>query len=192
MDFSKVRPIKLTPPADAERRRAAFARRNDAAGLEELAHRLFRSLDEKARGLDKPFALYREKRFAASLEAFRDYFFDKLAHLEKYGITPDELRDSLSNNALFWLRHLKPDGCRHRDSYRFAGDAYAGRRISAFAPASLDAQTPWITEQPEPGEACGVVLGARFGAMAGPSGSPPTVPSSGSARNSRSRARFTH
>jgi len=87
-DLTHVRELTLPPPADAARRQAEFAHRNDAAGLEALAHRLFRSLDEKAPGLEKPFAFYREKQFAAALDAFRDYFFDKLAHLEKYGVTP--------------------------------------------------------------------------------------------------------
>ena len=88
-EFTKVRTITLAPPADADQRLATFAGRNEAAALGELAHRLFRSLDGKARGLEKPFALYRESRFAAALDAFRDYFLDKLAHLEKYGILPE-------------------------------------------------------------------------------------------------------
>ncbi|HOY59684.1 MAG TPA: hypothetical protein PK640_16315, partial [Verrucomicrobiota bacterium] len=74
VDYKKTRSIKLPPPADAERRRAEFAKRNDAPEIERLAHRLFNALDEKARGVDKAFALYREKKFAAALDAFRDHF----------------------------------------------------------------------------------------------------------------------
>jgi hypothetical protein len=70
-----------------------------------------------------------------------------------------ELRASLSQNATFWLRHLKPDGFRHRDSYRDAASSYVGKRISAFATSSLDAQTPWITEQPEPARILDTVFG---------------------------------
>ncbi|MEI7946845.1 MAG: chitobiase/beta-hexosaminidase C-terminal domain-containing protein [bacterium] len=88
-DFTKTRELTLPPPVDADRRRAEFAKRNDGANVETLAHRLFRSLDSHARGLEKPFALYHEKKFAAALDAFRDYFFDKLAHLEKYGVPAD-------------------------------------------------------------------------------------------------------
>ena len=88
-DLKTTRELTLPPPADAEQRRAEFARRNDAAHVESLAHRLFRSLDENAHGLAESFALYREKKFAAALDAFRDYFFDKLAHLEKYGVSAD-------------------------------------------------------------------------------------------------------
>ncbi|MCX7010944.1 MAG: glycoside hydrolase N-terminal domain-containing protein, partial [Kiritimatiellaeota bacterium] len=84
--LTKVRQMELPPPADAAQRRAAFARRNEAAAVEELAHRLFRALDEKAPWLASSFALYKEKKFAAALEAFRAYFFDKLTHLEKYGV----------------------------------------------------------------------------------------------------------
>jgi hypothetical protein len=89
--LTKVRQLELPPPADAAKRKAEFARRNDAAATEALAHQLFRALDEKAKGLEQPFALYREKKFAAALEAYRAYFFDKLTHLEKYGVPSDAL-----------------------------------------------------------------------------------------------------
>jgi hypothetical protein len=88
-ELTKTLELTLPPPVDADRRRAEFAQRNDAENVEALVHRLFRSLDEKAPGLKKPFALYRQIQFAAALDAFRDYFFDKLAHLEKYGVPPD-------------------------------------------------------------------------------------------------------
>jgi len=89
LGLKKIRQLTLPPPEDAKQRRAEFARRNDAANVEALAHRLFRALDEHAPGLEKPFALYREKIYADALDAFRDYFFDKLAHLEKYGVPAD-------------------------------------------------------------------------------------------------------
>ena len=90
-ELKKTRELTLPPPANADRRRAQFTRRNDAANVESLAHRLFRSLDETAGGLEQPFAFYRQKQFAAALDAFRDYFFDKLAHLEKYGVPADAI-----------------------------------------------------------------------------------------------------
>jgi hypothetical protein len=89
--LKQVRQLELPPPADAAVRRAAFARRNDSAATEALTHRLFRALDEKAPGLEQPFVLYKEKKFAIALEAFRAYFFDKLVHLEKYGVPNDAL-----------------------------------------------------------------------------------------------------
>ena len=46
LELTKVRELTLPPPADADRRRAEFAARNDAAHIEALAHRLFRSLDD--------------------------------------------------------------------------------------------------------------------------------------------------
>ncbi len=88
-ELTKVRELTLPPPADADRRLAEFAARNDAAHTEALAHRLFRSLDPTVHGLEKPFTLYRQKQFAAALDTFRDYFFDKLANLEKYGVPAD-------------------------------------------------------------------------------------------------------
>lgn len=88
-DFTRTRTIQLAPPVDANRRLEAFARRNDPASLEELAHRLFRALDENAPGLEEAFTRYREKRFAESLDAFRDCFLHKLTHPEDYGIWPE-------------------------------------------------------------------------------------------------------
>jgi hypothetical protein len=67
VEYKKTRSITLPSPADAERRRAEFARRNVASEIERLAHRLFNALDEKSQGVDKAFALYREKEFAAAL-----------------------------------------------------------------------------------------------------------------------------
>ena len=67
VDYQKTRSISLPPPADAERRSAEFAKRNEAPQVERLAHRLFNALDETAQGVDKAFALYREKKFAAAL-----------------------------------------------------------------------------------------------------------------------------
>jgi hypothetical protein len=77
--------------------------------------------------------------------------------------TPDleaEFRESLSQNALFSLRHLKPDGFRHRDSYREAASSYVGKRLSPFAWSSLDAQTPWVAGQPEPARILDTVFGS--------------------------------
>ena len=67
VEYKKTRSITLPSPADAERRRAEFARRNVASEIERLAHRLFNALDEKSQGVDKAFAMYREKEFAAAL-----------------------------------------------------------------------------------------------------------------------------
>ncbi len=91
LNYAKTRSINLPPPADAERRRAEFAKRNDAPEIERLAHRLFNALDEKARGVEKAFALYREKKFAAALDAFRDHFLHKLAHFEEFGIPAEAI-----------------------------------------------------------------------------------------------------
>ena len=88
-NYSKTRTLTLPPPADAQRRMDAFAHRNDPASLEQLAHRLFGSLDPNARGLDIAFRLYREKRYAAALDAFRAYFFAKLVHPERYGLSAE-------------------------------------------------------------------------------------------------------
>ena len=88
-DFTKTRAISLSPPADAASRRENFQKRNSPAALEALARRLFTALDEKQPALKKPFALYKAGKFSEALDAFRDYFCDKIAHLEKYQISPE-------------------------------------------------------------------------------------------------------
>lgn len=91
MEYKKTRSITLAPPPDAARRRTEFASRNAASELEQLAHRLFNALDEKAQGVDKAFALYRKKNFAAALDAFRDHFLHKLAHFGEFGIPAEAI-----------------------------------------------------------------------------------------------------
>lgn len=91
VDYQKTRSITLPPPADAQRRRAEFAKRNHAPEIERLAHRLFNALDDNAPGVDKAFALYREKSFAAALDAFRDHFLHKLAHFDEFGIPAEAI-----------------------------------------------------------------------------------------------------
>ena len=90
-EFTKTRTLTHTPPADASERRAAFEKRNSPAALEKLARRLFSALDEKQPALKKPFALYKAGKFAEALTAFRDYFCDKIAHLEKHRISPEAI-----------------------------------------------------------------------------------------------------
>ena len=66
------------------------------------------------------------------------------------GVFADEFKESITRNAEFFLRHLKPDGYRHRDDFRSARSYFVGKRLWPFGPASLDAATPWVTDQPEP------------------------------------------
>ena len=66
------------------------------------------------------------------------------------GIFADEFRESITRNAEFFLRHLKPDGFRHRDDYRSAQFFFVGHRLWPFGPGSLDNAAPRVTDQPEP------------------------------------------
>jgi len=66
------------------------------------------------------------------------------------GVFADEFKESLTRNAEFFLRHLKPDGYRHRDDCRSARSVYVGKRIWSFGPGSIDAAAPWVTDQLEP------------------------------------------
>jgi hypothetical protein len=62
----------------------------------------------------------------------------------------DEFKESITRNAEFLLRHLKPDGYCHRDGFRSARPKYFGNNPSLFGPWSLDRAVPWVTDQPEP------------------------------------------
>jgi len=85
VDSLRVYPTE--PPADAAARRDLFARRNDPEQLEALAHRLARILDLDHADLASGFApLYRQGQHSRALEAYRDYFIDKITYPEKHGI----------------------------------------------------------------------------------------------------------
>ena len=103
--------------------------------------------DEGHQGVWREFGLAGYELLRASKPAWFDPALDA------------DLRESLEQNGLFLLRHLKPDGLRHRDSYRDARSAYVGMRISVFAKGSLDVQLPWLTEQDEPARMLDTVFG---------------------------------
>jgi hypothetical protein len=72
----------------------------------------------------------------------------------------DDIRDSLTRNAEFFLRHLKPDGYRHRDDYRSARFWFVGDALWQFGPRTLGAATPWVMSADEPQRIVGTVFGS--------------------------------
>jgi len=70
---------------DAGARMARFQERDTDAGIEALCRELYRVVHPEATGLEKFDNLYQAKQFRAALDAFREYFFQKLVHPEKYG-----------------------------------------------------------------------------------------------------------
>lgn len=79
--------IQADRPLDEEKRMERFKKRNDAEGLEELAHRLAGMLDLNSRGISDSFApLYKQGEYAEALDAYRNYLLTKLCDPAKYGI----------------------------------------------------------------------------------------------------------
>lgn len=68
-----------TPPPDVERRRAAFAQRNSAAEVEALAKRFVPLLDASLPEIRPVAAHYAAGRYAEALEAWKRYWFAKMA-----------------------------------------------------------------------------------------------------------------
>lgn len=67
------------PPPDLERRRQVFAGRGEPAQVQALAEQFVPLLDERLPALAPVFAHYRAGRYAAALEAWKRYWFAKLA-----------------------------------------------------------------------------------------------------------------
>lgn len=75
----------VPPPPDAAERRAAFEQRNSPAGIEALARRLHAALMPDVKGLEKFYQEFDAGRYAAALDAYRDYFFRKLQSPDEFG-----------------------------------------------------------------------------------------------------------
>lgn len=85
--------LELPPPADAAARMKTFATRNSPAEIEKLARDFFRIIDPKAKGVAPAVALFEAGKFPEALDAYRDYFFEKVTQPEKFGITADAFTD---------------------------------------------------------------------------------------------------
>ncbi len=83
--------LPLAPPPDAAERSARFARRNDQAGLAALCEELRRALIAGTPGLEEFERLAAAGQSRAALEAYRSYFFAKLAEPERFGAATDNL-----------------------------------------------------------------------------------------------------
>lgn len=85
--------LVLPAPADAAERMKVFAARNSPAEIEGLARDFFRIVDPKVKGVERAVALFKAGKFAESLDAYRDYFFEKVTKPEQFGITVDAFTD---------------------------------------------------------------------------------------------------
>lgn len=88
---ARIVELQLGPPPDAAERSARFARRNDPAGLAALCDELRRALIAGTPGLEDFERLAAAGQAGAALEAFRTYFFAKLADPERFGAATENL-----------------------------------------------------------------------------------------------------
>ncbi|MEY5025497.1 MAG: hypothetical protein RLZZ244_1025, partial [Verrucomicrobiota bacterium] len=77
--------IALPKPPDLAERRARFSARNSDQGLADLCRRFSAVLEPKATGLEEFHRLHKAGKPREALEAYRTFFFAKLAEPEKYG-----------------------------------------------------------------------------------------------------------
>jgi hypothetical protein len=84
----RVRQVRLdVPPVpDAARRRAAFDQRDSDAAVEALCRRFYAAVDPNVKGLEGFRKLYGQGAYRQALNAYRDYFFSKLAHPGEHGV----------------------------------------------------------------------------------------------------------
>ncbi len=75
----------VPPPKDAQERLARFKARHSEEAIHALADEFFGKMDLEKPGLEKVAALYRGQRDQEALEAYRTYFFDKIAGQKKQG-----------------------------------------------------------------------------------------------------------
>ncbi len=82
--------IALPLPKDVAQRKTEFENRHAPAEVKKLADRFFNELNLDAKGeapgAQKSVELYKAGHYEAAFDAFRDYFIDRLAHPEKYGL----------------------------------------------------------------------------------------------------------
>lgn len=69
-----------------------------------------------------------------------------------------ELKESLTYNANYLVRHLKQDGYRHREKIRDCRERMIGKRTWVYGKASLDAMSPWVTDEGETGRMMATVF----------------------------------
>ena len=77
--------LEIQPPPDAQLRKERFDRRNNPENLKSLCLKLHAAIEPEAQGLGRFRELVEAGRHSDALDAYRDYFFDKLANPGKYG-----------------------------------------------------------------------------------------------------------
>ena len=79
--------VQAKPSPERQARLERFEHRNSREGLEKLARRLASMIDLTTPGVADGFARhYRQGRYAAALDAYRDYVLGKLREPDRFGI----------------------------------------------------------------------------------------------------------
>jgi hypothetical protein len=77
--------LDLKPPADLAQRQARFAARDSAGGIANLCREFYATIKPETPGLEEFSSLYKAGHYQEALDAYRAYFFAKLADPEKDG-----------------------------------------------------------------------------------------------------------
>jgi hypothetical protein len=83
-------PLEIPPLPDAERRKSIFNQRDSKAEIERLCRQLHAAVQPEHPALKTFKTRFDAGDFPGALTAYRDLFFDRLAHPEKHGI-PKEI-----------------------------------------------------------------------------------------------------
>lgn len=87
--------LQVSPPEDAEARRARFAERNAPDTIRALGQKMAHYLDLDAPGLEQIKALLKEERYAEALDAYKAFFIAKMQAPRRYGLPETAFRDWL-------------------------------------------------------------------------------------------------
>ncbi len=138
--------LLLQPPPDAAARAARFARRNEAEGLASLYRALRAATIAGTPGLEAFERLGGDGRPREALEAYRAYFFDKLARPQRFG--------AATENILFELTRDRGKG-----HLLFAPSALALEQNRAGTAVVESRNEVLLGPVGEPGAACWVPFG---------------------------------
>ena len=143
----KVKPLELGPLPDFTARQAAFTQRDSAAAVKDLCRRFHAAVDPDAKGLEKFAEHYSRGEYRQALDAYRDFFFDRLTHPEKYGIPADLSKSVWTNGAGdMTVDMIAVKESMNNRRVNLEGNLYWVGEVGA------PGATRWIPRDPEPGK----------------------------------------
>jgi hypothetical protein len=121
--------LTLSPPPDAAQRMARFAARNDDAGIAALCRDLYAAIHPETPGLEDFVRLYKNGQYQEALDAYRAYFFAKLADPEKYGAVTDDILFDLTQQRGRGELLFRPNPVALDDNLQHRAIAEIGRQV---------------------------------------------------------------